>query len=239
MQYFGGKERIAKELSSFINENYLKGNRKPFIDLFCGSCNVMTKVDHNRLRIANDRHKYLIAMWKELQNGWIPPKNCTKEQYDYVKEHVDVKPHVSGFIGFGCSYSGKWWGGYAKDNTGRNYCLNAHNSILKKIENLKDVNFYCGGYFELNIPQNSIVYCDKPYECTTEYCIKEVGKFDHQKFWQWVRDNSDEYTILVSEYKHNIPEDFTIIWEKQSKQDIRNKEGSKNKTIEVLVTYKR
>lgn len=72
MHYMGGKARISKELTSFINDVYLKGNNKPFVDLFCGSCNIICKIDNNRLRIANDKHKYLIAMWKELQKGWIP-----------------------------------------------------------------------------------------------------------------------------------------------------------------------
>lgn len=108
MKYFGGKAKISKELSTFISNSYLKGNNKSFVDLFCGSCNVISKVSElegeGRELIANDKHKYLIAMWKELQNGWIPPTECTKEQYDFVRKNLDVKPYVSGFIGFGCSF---------------------------------------------------------------------------------------------------------------------------------------
>lgn len=63
MQYFGGKAKIAKELSGVLN-SYLIGNDKPFIDAFCGSCNVISKIDSNRIRIANDKHKELIAMWQ-------------------------------------------------------------------------------------------------------------------------------------------------------------------------------
>lgn len=48
MRYFGGKDRVSKELSDFINQIYLKGNNKPFYDLFCGSCNVLTKIDKDR-----------------------------------------------------------------------------------------------------------------------------------------------------------------------------------------------
>lgn len=239
MRYMGGKERISKDLSKFINEKYLMGNNKPFVDLFCGSCNVISKIDSNRVRIANDKHKYLIAMWKQLQKGWIPPKSCTKEQYYYVKENMELYPYLAGFIGFGCSYSGRWCedSSYASDNTGRNYCLNAHNSTMKKIKKLNDVIFYCEDYNNLDFPKDSIIYCDKPYEGTTPYCIRQVGEFNHNYFWQWVRDNSKRYTILVSEYKHNIPEDFDIVWEKHSKQDIRNKDNKQTKTVEVLVKY--
>ena len=237
MRYFGGKARIAKDLSKFINENYLKGNTKPFVDLFCGSCNITTKIDKDRLIIANDKHKYLMEMWKALQKGWIPPKDCTEEQYKIVLKNLDIKPYVSGFIGFGCSYSGKWLGGYCRDNIGRNYCLNAHNSVLKKINEMKDVIFTSTNYNEVDIPLDSIVYCDIPYKNTTQYSNKEVGKFGHNEFYDWVRKNHSKYTILISEYECNVPDDFEVIWKKESKQDIRSNNG-KMKTVEILMVYK-
>lgn len=64
MQYFGGKQRISKELTKFINSQL--NEDQPFVDLFCGSCNVITKINDDRLRIANDKHKYLISMWEAL-----------------------------------------------------------------------------------------------------------------------------------------------------------------------------
>ena len=73
MHYFGGKQRISKSLSEYLNLQLKEG--QPFVDLFCGSCNIISKIDNNRLRIANDKHKYLIAMWKALQNGWQMPDN--------------------------------------------------------------------------------------------------------------------------------------------------------------------
>lgn len=238
MRYFGGKQRIAKPLTKFINEKYLKGNNKPFVDLFCGSCNVSVGIDNNRVRSANDIHKYLIAMWRELQNGWIPPKNCTEEQYKYVKEHLDENPCISGFIGFGCSYSGKWWGGLAKDKSGRNYCLNAYNSTLKKLEKLKDVIFTNSSYKNVKILNGSIVYCDIPYRNTTQYSKKECGVFNHEEFYEWVEDNKYKFTILISEYKQNVPDGFDIIWEMKAKKSIRDKNYVNQQTVEVLITPK-
>ena len=66
-------------------------DEQPFVDLFCGSCNIITKIDDNRVRIANDKHKYLISMWKELQNGWTPPQNLTREEYINIKNNKDVE----------------------------------------------------------------------------------------------------------------------------------------------------
>lgn len=236
MQYFGGKVRIVKELALFLN-NQLK-ERQPFIDLFCGSCNVISKIDNNRLRIANDKHYYLIEMWRALQNGWEMPNEITEKEYQYIKNNKDEKPYLTGFVGFGCSFSGKWFGGFCRNNTNRNYCLNAKNSNLKLLPNLQDVIFYNEDYRNANIPIGSLVYCDIPYKDTTQYCKDEVGEFNHDEFYQWVRENSNKYEIYVSEYKENVPKDFEIVWEKKSRKDIRDKENKLCKTIEVLIKYK-
>ena len=236
MQYFGGKQRISKPLSKFLNEQ-LKENQ-PFVDLFCGSCNVMINIEGDRLKIANDKHKYLIAMWNELQNGWLPPKNLSQEEYQYIKENKDEKPYLAGFVGFGCSFAGKWFGGYARNNRGDNYCLNVHNSTLKKLEQLNGVIFYNEDYSQVNIPKGSLVYCDIPYKNTTPYCKNEVGIFNHEEFYQWVRENSPHYEIYISEYKQNVPKDFEVVWEYKSKKEIRNKDNKREVTIEVLMKYK-
>ena len=236
MRYFGGKVRIAKDLSIYLN-SVLKENQ-PFVDLFCGSCNIISKIDNNRLRIANDKHYYLIEMWKALQNGWEMPNEISEEEYQYIKNNKDEKPYLTGFVGFGCSYSGKWFGGYCRDNTNRNYCLNAKNSNLKILKKINNVVFYNNDYNDVEIPFGSLIYCDIPYKNTTQYCKNEVGVFNHDEFYQWVRENSDKYEIYISEYKHNTPNDFEIVWEKNSKKDIRNKKNEQEKTIEVLIKYK-
>lgn len=234
IQYFGGKQRISKQLSQYLNSQ-LKDSQ-PFVDLFCGSCNIITKINDNRVRIANDKHKYLISMWKELQNGWIPPTKLSRQEYKYLKENKNDKPYLTGFVGFGCSFAGKWFGGYAYSDK-RNYCLNAYNSVLNKLKNLKNVMFYNLDYSEVDMPKGSLVYCDIPYKNTTQYCKAEVGEFNHEDFYKWVRDNSDKYDIYISEYKKNIPKDFEIVWEIESKQDIRNSKNERAETVEVLIKY--
>ena len=236
MHYFGGKQRISKALSEYLNLQLTK--KQPFVDLFCGSCNIISKIDKNRVRIANDKHKYLIAMWKELQNGWDMPNNISEEEYKYIKNHKDENPALTGFVGFGLSYSGKWFGGYCRGGKDRNYCMNAKNSNNKILKDIMDVKFYNFNYDEVPIAEGSLVYCDIPYKDTTTYCKSEVGEFNHEEFYNWVRNNSNKYDIYVSEYKQNIPNDFMIVWEHKSKKDIRNKNNIKEETIEVLIKYK-
>lgn len=241
MRYFGGKERLSKHICKFINETYLKGNDKTFVDLFVGGCSIISKIDSNRKRYANDKNTYLISMWKALQKGWIPPKDLTKEQYMNIKNHKnDYDMATVSFVGFGCSFGGKWFGGYANDCSGRNYCLHAHNSTMRKASCVSDVIFTNLDYRNVEIPLGSIVYCDKPYENTCGYNTKtnNVDKFNHDIFWQWVRDNSCKHTILVSEYVNNIPKDFDIVWIKDDVtcSMLHNK---RLKTTEAIAIYKR
>ena len=235
MQYFGGKHRISKRLSQYLNSQ-LKDNQ-PFVDLFCGSCNVISKIDDNRLRIANDKHKYLIAMWKALQDGWLPPDKISREEYVFIRDNKDDSPYLAGFVGFACSFAGRWFEGYAYNSKGYNYCLSSKRSCINKLSNLNNVEFYNLNYDKVNIPKGSLVYCDIPYKGSKPYCKKEVGIFDHYEFYQWVRDNSSTYDIYISEYKENVPEDFEIVWEMESRKIIRNAENEAVRTIEVLMKY--
>ena len=235
MRYWGGKQRISKPLTTFLNQQLKEG--QPFVDLFCGSCNVISKIDDNRVRIANDKHKYLISLWRELQNGWIPPDNISREEYRQISENKDNETHLAGFVGFGCSFAGKWFGGYAYDSKGVNYCLVAKKGCIKKINNMVGVKFYNLNYNEVDIPKGALVYCDIPYKGTTQYCKKEVGIFNHDEFYEWVRHNSNKYEIYISEYKRNVPNDFEIVWEMESKTSVRNAKNERIKTVEVLIRF--
>lgn len=139
---------------------------------------------------------------------------------------------MTGFVGFGCSFGGKWFGGYAETKDKRNYCDNAFKSTMRKAEKLQDVIFYNLDYSEVDIPKGSLVYCDIPYKDTTGYSVD----FDHEAFYSWVRQHHTDYHILISEYEHNVPEDFEVVWALESKQDMNSKQGKKS-TTEVLMTY--
>lgn len=235
MRYFGGKQRIAKPLSEFLNSQLTEG--QTFIDLFCGSCNVVSNIRQDVKRYANDKNKYLPAMWSALQNGWLPVKNVTESQFKEWKLKDAQTPEdmaMKCFIGFGCSFAGLWYSGYARGGEGRNYAENAYNSTMKKANKMKDVGFFCMDYSDFICPANSIVYCDIPYKGTTQYSA--VGAFDHEAFYAWAKSQK-QCRILVSEYKHNVPEDAIIIWEHKSKKDIRNKHGVQEETVEVLFEF--
>lgn len=229
MHYLGGKARIAKPLSEYLNSR-LVGDQ-PYWEPFCGACWVIQNIDVNRKRYASDIHEYLIALWKGLQSGWIPPDYISNEEYNYLKNCVTDKV-LHGFAGFACSFGGKWWGGYARDpKSDRNYTKNAKNSLLKKIEFLRDVNFFCCE-FKKPKPAGFLIDCDPPYAGTTEY----NNKFDSHDFWEWVKKMSTNNTVLVSEYK--APPDFEIVWSHKTRTDLGNKDNQKIERTEKLFEYK-
>ena len=235
MQYFGGKQKISKYISEFINSTHTHTH---YVEPFCGSCNVASKV-HIKNKILNDKNPYLIAMFEALQEGWIPPTIVTEEDYANARKNQDKEPHIAGFIGFACSFAGKYWGGYARDSKGGgegNYALRGHNSILKKMEGLQNAKFTCEDFQDLDY-ENCLIYCDPPYKGTTPYYKKILGDFHYDKFLEWIKIQSKKNTVIVSEYKHNVPEDAYILLEIPSRTSIRNKTGNVIDTVEVLYTY--
>jgi DNA adenine methylase len=177
-------------------------------------------------------------MFNALKNDWLPPKNVSEEEYQLARKNQDKEPHIAGFIGFACSFAGKFWGGYARDSKGGgtgNYALRGHNSILKKMETLKDAEFTCEDFTNLKY-NNCMIYCDPPYKNTTPYYKKILGEFPYDKFLEWVKNQSKNNIVLVSEYKHNVPNSAYILLEIPSKTSIRDKDGNVIETVEVLYT---
>ena len=136
MKYQGSKNRHAKDLLSVILHN-----RKPnqyYVEPFCGGCNMIDKVEGNR--IANDSHKFLIDLFESvIYKNVNLPDSITDEEYNNIKNNKSNFPsYLVGFVDFGCSYSGKWFGGYARSIKGkvRNYCDESKRNILKQTDGI-------------------------------------------------------------------------------------------------------
>jgi len=138
---------------------------------------------------------------------------------------------LTAFAGIGCSFAGKWFGGYAKSAGGRNYCLNSYNSCNKIRHLLNNIIFNSINFKELN-PDSAVIYCDPPYNNTTGYGFS--GDFNSEEFWAIMRIWAKNNTVLISEYK--APHDFKCIAEFNTKTDIRNKNNQKEYRIEKLFT---
>ena len=230
MQYMGGKSRISKQIAEILNSSIDKN--KPFVSLFCGSCAIESKVQAD-IKILNDKHPYLIAMWQALQNGWTPPDVVTKEEYYRVKANMDENPALTGFVGFGCSFGGKWWGGYAKDKRGDDYCGQAKRGLLKDLSGVVNATFTCLDYRDVEIPDDAVVYCDPPYANTTGYT---VGQFDTDEFWEYMRQLSKRCNVYISE--ESAPDDFECIWSKEKVRTLEKNDNVGRVKVEKLFKYK-
>ncbi len=206
----GSKARFAKDLLPIILKD-----RKPnqtYLEPFSGGMNMIEKVDG--IRIANDQHQELMAMWQALiYDHWDPPQSVSEDEYTHIKYNQEDHPkHLIGYVGFN-SFGGKWFAGYRRDKEGkRDYWGEHYRNITKQVPKLENIILSCQSYTELDIPKQSIVYCDPPYASTTKY----RDTFDHGIFWDWCRQQSKAgHQVFISEY--NAPEDFKCIWEKPAK----------------------
>ena len=86
---------------------------------------------------------------------------------------------------------------------------------LQKIQLLNNIAFYNKDYREIEIKDNSVVYCDPPYVGTEPYHIKnEEIKFNHEEFYRYIKELSKNKTIKIFISEYFMPsEDFIKIRE--------------------------
>lgn len=234
MKYMGSKARHAKEIIPFLMEHHTPDMW--YIEPFVGGANMIDKVtaDLAPKRFAADANEYLIAMWQDAQKGILDYSYVTPEIYKNVRENKEKYPKgYVGWVAHGCSYNGKWFGGFAgeittKEGKTRNYQIEAASAIQKQLLSLDGVIFKHKSVFDLSIPSKSTIYCDPPYRDTTKY----RDSFDHEKFYKWCREKRNEgHSVFISEYW--MPEDFKCVWEKEVNSSLTQETGSK-KAVEKL-----
>ncbi len=228
MKYMGSKNRHAKELLPIILKD-----RQPnqyYIEPFVGGFNMIDKVENPRM--ASDIHPHLISLFVALQSGWEPPDVVSEVEYQDIRKNKHAYPaYLVGFVGFGCSYSGKWFGGYARgnDNKGnpRNYCLESKKNLMKQVPRLAGMQITQCSYWNIILPANEcIIYCDPPYQGTTEYKDGNISYEEYEMFWNWVRTMTNKgHKVYVSEY--NAPDDFEVLWSKKVNNTLTKDTGSK------------
>jgi DNA adenine methylase len=217
----GSKARFAKEIIPILLKDRKEGQW--FVDLFCGGCNLLDKVGGKR--IGNDKNRYLIALWKGLQEDRELILDISKDLFSRARTEYNNRTNIEfddfelGWIGFMGGFNGRFYsGGYSGQHSGRDYVAEQIRNTLKQKDLLKDVKFFSRDYFEFDFKELCIIYCDPPYFGTKEYDTKD--KFNHEQFWEWVREMSRKgHTVFISEY--NAPEDFECVWQKDVKVSIR------------------
>lgn len=232
MRYFGGKGTIADQITAMINQ-WMKPGQE-FLEPFVGSAWIVRDVKSKR-RFASDTNPFLIAMYKALQEGWIPPTHVSEAEYADLKRQSDEDisfcpdPALVGFVGHFCSFGGMWYAGMAKDSKKNNYVKAAAKNVLKMVDKIWDVDFHCMSYDEW-MPEGAFVYCDPPYADTGQEYFST--SFDSEKFWNVMRQWSERNIVIISEYK--APDDFPCIAEYR----VRMKLNSEMRTEKVFSQHK-
>lgn len=196
MQYLGGKARIAKHVASV-----LRGARKPgqlYVEPFVGAANVFTLMELPKF--GYDANRYIVATLTAVAGGWYPPSTVSEALYRDVKLSLGTGKYddaMTGFVGFGCSFGGKFFGGYARSGR-RSFAQSALDSLERKRKGLAGSAIADCDYREIFIPSGSLVYCDPPYAGTTGY----GSEFDSEEFWTWAQMLASAHgcDVYVSEY---------------------------------------
>ena len=205
MKYMGSKNRISKYIAPILQKEIDDHNIRIYCEPFAGGMNMIDKIECEN-RIANDVHPQLIAMWKALQDGWIPPSHITEEEYYYVKNNQTTLPaYYVGYVGFCATFGARYFQGYARGfkNDGitpRDHSNESFRNIMRQVDNIKNVSFICGDYKTINL-ENAVIYCDPPYQNAKKY---EVGSFDYDEFWGWCRLQNERNIFNIINLPHNI-----------------------------------
>lgn len=129
---------------------------------------------------------------------------------------------LTAYIGFCASYNGRYFEGYVGNNCPteggkiRNYQHEAINNFLRTVDGLrsmKNLELSSLPYYDLEIKEGSVVYCDPPYLGTKRY---RTGGFDHERFWKWAEAVSEHSAVFVSEYT-TLSDFFVPVWEMDAK----------------------
>lgn len=206
MRYMGGKAKIARRLVDAILAD--TDTRAIWFEPFVGGANItIHAAPHFTTSICTDTHPDLILMWQHVTAGGMLPPTVTRERYRELR-HAEPS-WERGYIGFGASFGGKWFGGYAVSNRdGEEWrrserVINRQAAILAKA----GTQFRHAPFGDITPPPGAVVYCDPPYRSTTGYT---TGAFDHDAFYKTLQEWAPDRHVYLSGYDIDIP--ARLVW---------------------------
>lgn len=235
MRYVGGKSKVAARIAETILSS--TSERTVYVEPFVGGGSVLAKLaPHFNLALAGDAQPDLILMWQAIQAGWQPPE-ITFERYQELRHEAPSAER--GFAGFGGSFGGKWFGGFARGGFNgdkpRNHQAESARAVMRIAKALEEsqVEFHLRDYrsWTLDPTVRHVIYCDPPYaDSTIDY---DPGAFDTAAFWnqaaQWAREGND---VFVSEYR--APEGWVSVWSAPKRQSLVIGSGERDIRTEHL-----
>jgi DNA adenine methylase len=212
----GGKFRQAPHIAKAIAAHSQGYDRyhEPFLG---GGNSAVAATRYFCTVTAADLHEDLVLLWQAVLSGWQPPDSISEAQYAEIKA---ARPSaLRGFVGFGCSFGGKFFGGYARQKKDAKHtgdiCGAAKKGLLKKAAILRQSGVVVTrqNFLDYMPPSPTVVYCDPPYEGTTSY----TSMVDSAQFWRHCEFLAlVGHRVFVSEY--SVPDYIRakVIWERQA-----------------------
>ena len=212
MQYVGGKYRVARHIEHEILK--LKGGRSVYLEPFVGGAATFSRLaPHFAHAHGYDVMPDLVEMWQSAITGWEPTLPVTEGDYRELK---GAPPSAQrGFVGFGCSFGGKFFGGYARSRNGAapgyDYAAGSARSVKKQAKAMRNASVDLLDYRAIRVVGDEVIYCDPPYAGTTGY--NDTEPFDSEAFWStaecWASLGA---VVFVSEYE--APDGWSEVWQK-------------------------
>lgn len=111
MRYLGGKHKSSKYILPILNDFVIGCD---YYEPFCGAVNIGSGIRCASSVTLSDAHPDLVALLQAAQAGWVPDRLVVDES-EYAALKACSEPSAwRGLVGFGQSYGGKWFGGYAR-----------------------------------------------------------------------------------------------------------------------------
>ena len=98
---------------------------------------------------------------------------------------------------------------------------------LERLQSLESLESNIGDYQNIQIKDNSVIYCDIPYKGTDKYSTD----FDYERFYSWALKQTE--LVVISEY--SMPDDFICIAQREKRVILSSYNNSITKTEKLFV----
>jgi DNA adenine methylase len=186
----------------------------------------------------SDYNEDMVILWDAVLAGWQAPTTLTED--DYLALRGQESSALRTFAAVGCSFGGKWFGGYARQDKRPGRRSYAARSAANLADIGADLNrcahVYVSDrdYATLEPRSGDVVYCDPPYAGTIGY--KGAGDdFDSVRFWETMdKWHANGVRVFVSEF--SAPKHWVAIWGKDRDHSMHG-DRSKNAAVDMLFVH--
>jgi DNA adenine methylase len=232
MAYLGGKATSAEHIIKILNNPFF--NDYVYIEPFCGYCHILRRVTNKSSYRASDNNELLIVLLKHVQKTKGEHPHITQAEYTSLRKNPKANKLRAAYAAFCYSYNGKFFGGYVNKYKGRNYPKERKSYYdqlhMNPTFSRTKLDFTSYKKYLTDKTKGALIYCDPPYEGTTEY----HSTFNSGEFWEDMRGLSKDNYVFISEY--SAPKDFVCVAKKMKMNSVAGG-GATRKRIEKVFVH--